>query len=69
MIEPLEHPPLGSQNILPDRHASLEGGSSESEQDSYEWNLVRCKNQQRFHLIEVGNSLRTIRDRELFKGE
>ena len=69
MIEPLEHPPLGSEKTLPDRHASLEGGSSESEQDSYEWNLVRCKNPQRFHLIEVGNSLRTIRDRELFKSE
>jgi hypothetical protein len=70
MIEPVEHPPLCSENtFVPDRHASLEGGPSESKPDSYEWNLVRCKNPQHFHLIEVGKSLRTIRDRELFKGE
>jgi hypothetical protein len=70
MIEPLEHPPLSSEKTLvSDRHASPEGGTGESEQDSYEWNLVRCKNPHRFHLIEVGESLRSIRDRELFKGD
>lgn len=70
MIKPVEHPPLRSETASEqDRHGTLDRGSSELEQNSYEWNLVRCKNPNRFHLIAVGKSMRTIRDRELFRTE
>ena len=70
MIKPVEHSPLCSgTSSEQDRHGTLDRGSSELEQNSYEWNLVRCKNPNRFHLIAVGKSMRTIRDRELFKTE
>jgi len=44
----------------------LDTGSSEPEEDSYEWNLVRCKNPTLFELITVGESMRAIRDGKLF---
>jgi hypothetical protein len=70
MIKPVEHLPLCSETASEqDRHGTLNMGSGELEQNSYEWNLVRCKNPNRFHLIAIGKSMRTIRDRELFRTE
>jgi hypothetical protein len=66
----MEHSPLCSEaTLVQDRHGTLGRGPSEPETNSYEWNLVRCKDPNRFHLIAVGKSLRTIRDRELFRPE
>jgi len=70
MIKPVEHPPLCSEAVSEqNRHGTLDTGSGELEKNSYEWNLVRCKNPDRFHLIATGKSMRTIRDRELFRTE
>ena len=70
MIKPVEHPPLCSETASEhDGHGTLDMGSGELEQNSYEWNLVRCKNPNQFHLIAIGKSMRTIRDRELFRTE
>jgi hypothetical protein len=70
MIKRVERPPLCSETASKqDRHGTLERGSGELEQNSYEWNLIRCKNPNRFHLIAIGKSMRTIRDRELFRTE
>jgi hypothetical protein len=70
MIKPVEHPPLCSETASAhDGHGTLDIGSGELEQNSYEWNLVRCKNPNRFHLIAIGKSMRIIRDRELFRTE
>jgi hypothetical protein len=70
MIKPVEHPPLCSETASAhDGHGTLDMGSGELEQNSYEWNLVRCKNPNRFHLIAIGKSMRIIRDRELFRTE
>jgi len=70
MIKPVEHPPLCSETASEhDGHGTLDMGSGELEQNSYEWNLVRCKDPNRFHLIAIGKSMRTIRDRELFRTE
>jgi hypothetical protein len=70
MIKPVEHPPLCSETASEhDGHGTLDMGSGELEQNSYEWNLVRCKNPDRFHLIAIGKSMRTLRDRELFRTE
>ena len=70
MIKPVEHPPLCSEtDSEQDRHGTPDMGSGELEQNSYEWNLVRCKNPDRFHLIAIGKSMRTLRDRELFRTE
>jgi hypothetical protein len=41
----------------------------EPEKDWYEWNLIRCQNPTHFNLSEVGESLRAIRDDELFRAE
>jgi hypothetical protein len=70
MIKPVEHPPLCSEAASEhDGHGTLDMGSGELEQNSYEWNLVRCKNPDRFHLIAIGKSMQTLRDRELFRTE
>ena len=70
MIKPVEHPPLCSETASEqERHGTQDMGSGELEQNSYEWNLVRCKDPNRFHLIAIGKSMRTIRDRELFRTE
>jgi hypothetical protein len=66
----MEHSPLCSEaTLVQNRHVRLGGGLSEPEENSYEWNLARCKDPDRFHLIAVGESLRTIRDRELYRSE
>ena len=70
MIKPVEHPPLCSETASEqDGHGTLDMGSGELEQNSYQWNLLRCKDRNRFHLIAIGKSMRTIRDRELFRTE
>jgi hypothetical protein len=70
MIKPVEHHPLCSETASEqDGHGTLDMGSGELEQNSYQWNLVRCKDRNRFHLIAIGKSMRTIRDRELFRTE
>ncbi|MBV8276273.1 MAG: hypothetical protein JO170_13585 [Verrucomicrobia bacterium] len=70
MIKPVEHPRLSSKTAsVQDRHGTLDSGSGELEQNTFEWNLIRCKNPNRFHLIAVGEAMRTIRDRELFRIE
>jgi len=67
-MKPVEHPPLCFEAAsVQDRHGTLDIESGELEENSYEWNLFRCKNPNRFHLIEVGEALRSIRDRELFR--
>jgi len=69
-MKPVEHPRLRSEmTSVQDRHGTLDTGSAEPEENSYEWNLDRCKNPNRFHLIGVGESMRAIRDRELFRTE
>jgi hypothetical protein len=70
MSKSVEHSPLCSDvTSVQDRHGTLGSGPSELDQNSYEWNLERCKDPNRFHLIAVGESMRTIRDRELFRTE
>jgi hypothetical protein len=70
MIKPVEHPPLCSETAsAQERHGTQDMGSGELEQNSYEWNLVRCKHPNRFHLIAIGKSMRTLRDRKLFRTE
>jgi hypothetical protein len=70
MIDSAEHSRKGSQPAsVPERNGMLGTGPGELEKDSYEWNLVRCQNPALFYLIEVGESMRAIRDRELFRTE
>ncbi|MBV8102616.1 MAG: hypothetical protein JOZ31_26040 [Verrucomicrobia bacterium] len=61
--------PQGSQGSVQKRHGVLKKRPDEPEKDSYEWYLVRCQNLALFHLIEVGESMREIRDRELYRTE
>ena len=66
----VEHPRQGSQLASRQgRNKGLETDPGELERDSYEGNLIRCLNPALFHLIEVGESMRAIRDRELFRIE
>jgi len=70
MTNSVEHPRQGSQLASEqERRDGLDAGPGEPEKDSYEWNLVRCQNPAHFYLIEVGESTRAIRDRELFRAE
>ena len=66
----VEYPPnKDSQRTVKERHDRLATGAREPEKDTYEWYLVRCQNPALFHLIEVGESMRAIRDRELYRPE
>jgi hypothetical protein len=66
----VEHSPRqdSQRASVRERHGGLNTGP-EPEKDSYEWYLVRCQNPDLFHLIEVGESMRAIRDRELYRPE
>jgi hypothetical protein len=67
----VEHPPKqdSQRASVHEHHGGLDTGPGEPEKDSYEWYLVRCQNPALFHLIEVGDSMRAIRDRELYRPE
>jgi hypothetical protein len=69
MIDSVEHPFEGSQLDLVQGGGALAGGPFGPEKDFYEWNVFRCQNPAHFYLIEVGESMRAIRDRELFRAE
>ena len=70
MTNSVEHPEPGSQPAsAQERRDALDSGTQEPQKDSYEWNLVRCQNPALFYLVEVGQSMRAIRDRELFRAE
>jgi hypothetical protein len=70
MTNSVEHPGQGSRLASEQERCDvLDTGSGEPEKDSYEWNLIRCQNPALFYLIEVGESTRAIRDRELFRVE
>jgi hypothetical protein len=61
--------PQGSQGSVQKRHGVLNRRPDEPEKDSYEWHLVRCQNPALYHLIEVGESMREIRDHEYYRTE
>jgi hypothetical protein len=61
--------PQGSQGSVQKQHDVLNQRPDEPEKDSYEWHLVRCQNPALFYLIEVGESMREIRDRGLYQAE
>jgi hypothetical protein len=70
MINSVEHPGEGSQLASVQEPSGMAAtGPVEPEKDSYEWNLFRCENPAHFYVIEVGESMRAIRDRELFRAE
>jgi hypothetical protein len=70
MIDSVEHPRKGSRlALVKERRGTTAPGPVEPEKDSYEWNLIRCQNPDQFYLIEVGESMRAIRDRKLFRAE
>jgi hypothetical protein len=70
MIDSVEHPRKGSRlALVKERTGAMASRPIEPEKDSYEWNLIRCQNPAHFYLIEVGESMRAIRDRELFRVE
>jgi hypothetical protein len=70
MIDSMEHPRNGSGPVsVQERSGPVAIGPIESEKDWYEWNLIRCQNPTHFNLIEVGESLRAVRDGELFRPE
>jgi hypothetical protein len=63
------HTPKGSQGSVQKRKRGLNGRPDEPKKDSYAWHLVRCQNPASYHLIEVGESMRAIRDREYYRPE
>ena len=66
----MEHPPEGSGPVfLKKRIGPAAIGTVEPEKGSYEWHLIRCQKPIHSYLIEVGESLRAIRDGELFRAE
>ena len=70
MIDLMEHPPEGSGPVSREERsgpAAIE--PVEPEKGSYEWHLIRCQKPIHSYLIEVGESLRAIRDGELFRAE
>jgi|SRR5215469_1340567 len=70
MIDLVEHPPEGSGPVfLEERSGPAAIGFIEPEKGSYEWHLIRCQKPIHSYLIEVGESLRAIRDGELFRAE
>jgi hypothetical protein len=70
MIDSVEHPPKGSGPVsVQERSDPAAIGPVEPETDWYEWNLIRCQNPTHFNVIEVGESMRAIRDGELFRAE
>ena len=70
MIDSMEHPRNGSGPVsVQERSGPAAIGPVEPEKDWYEWNLIRCQNPTHFNLSEVGESLRAIRDDELFRAE
>jgi hypothetical protein len=70
MIDLMEHSPEGSGPVfLQKRSGPAPIGSLEPEKGSYEWHLIRCQKPIHSYLIEVGESLRAIRDGELFRAE
>jgi hypothetical protein len=70
MIDSMEHPRNGSGPVsVQERSGPVAIGPIEPENDWYEWNLFRSQNPTHFNVIEVGESLRAIRDNELFRAE
>src|ERR1700758_2054079 len=70
MIDSMERPRKGSGPVFAqERSGPVANGPVVPEEDWYEWNLIRCQNPTHFNLIEVGESLRAIRDGELFRAE
>ena len=69
MIDSVEHPFEGSRLALVGDRGVVAAGPVGPDKDFYEWNVVRCQNPAHFYLIEVGESMRAIRDRELFRAE
>jgi len=69
MTDSVEYPFEGSQLALVRDPGVVAVGPVGSEKDFYEWNVFRCENPAHFYLIEVGESMRAIRDRELFRAE
>jgi hypothetical protein len=70
MMDLMEHPPEGSGPVfLQKRSGPAAIGPDEPEKGSYEWHLIRCQQPIHSYLIEVGESLRAIRDGELFRVE
>jgi hypothetical protein len=70
MIDPVEHPHKGSGPVFVQEWSGPAAiAPVEPEKDWYEWNLIRCQNPTHFNLIEAGESMRAIRDGELFRAE
>jgi hypothetical protein len=70
MIDSMEHPRKGSGPVsVQERSGPVAIDPMEPEKDWYEWNLIRCQNPTHFNLSEVGESLRAIRDDQLFRAE
>lgn len=70
MIDSMEHPTQGSgPAFLEERSDPAAMDPVEPEKGSYEWNLIRCQKPIHSYLIEVGESIRAIRDGELFRVE
>jgi len=70
MIDSMEHRTQGSGPVFVEERsvpASME--PVEPENGSYEWHLIRCQKPIHSYLIEVGESMRAIRDGELFRVE
>jgi hypothetical protein len=70
MIDSMEHPPQSSGPVFVQKRgvpAAME--PVEPENGSYEWHLNRCQKPIHSYLIEVGASMRAIRDGELFRAE
>jgi hypothetical protein len=70
MIDSVEHPRKSSgPGFVKERSGPAAIEPVEPEKDWYEWNLIRCQDPTHFNLIEVGESMRAIRDGELFRAE
>jgi hypothetical protein len=70
MIDSMEHPPEGSGPVfVQERGVPAAMEPVEPENGSYEWHLIRCQKPLHSYLIEVGESMRAIRDGELFRAE
>jgi hypothetical protein len=70
MIDSMEHPPQGSgPAFLEERSVPAAMEPVEPENGSYEWHLIRCQKPIQSYLIEIGESMRAIRDGELFHPE
>jgi hypothetical protein len=70
MIDSMEHRTQRSGPVFVEERsvpASME--PVEPENGSYEWHLIRCQKPIHSYLIEVGESMRAIRDSELFRAE